>query len=133
MATIARRAAERLAQVEAQDDATAVDRLLDTAAKGGRAVAGVEPTLEAVNRNAVQQLYLMPDFERTGVVCDGCAALQAASVGPCRFCASATHLTELGEAMVGRVLASGGSVGVVQRHPALAEQEGVGAILRYAA
>ncbi len=133
MATVARRAAERLAQVEAQDDATAVDRLLDTAAKGGRAVAGVESTLEAVNRNAVQQLYLMPEFERTGVVCDGCAALQPTSVGPCRFCASATHLTELGEAMVGRVLASGGSVGAVQRHPGLAEHEGVGAILRYAA
>jgi hypothetical protein len=133
MATIAGRAAERLAHVEEQDDTTAVDRLLDAAAKGGRAVAGVEPTLEAVNRNAVQQLYLTPEFERAGMVCDGCAALQPPSEGPCRFCASATHPTELGEAMVGRVLASGGSVGVVQRHAALAEHEGVGAILRYAA
>jgi peptide subunit release factor 1 (eRF1) len=133
MATIARRVAERLAHVEEQDDATAVDRLLDAAAKGGRAVAGVEPTLEAVNRNAVHHLYLTPEFERAGVICDGCAALQPHSAGPCRFCASATHPTELGEAMVGRVLASGGSVGVVQRQSALAEHEGVGAILRYAA
>jgi hypothetical protein len=133
MATIAARAAERLSHVEEQEDATAVDRLLDAAAKGGRAVAGVEPTLEAVNRGAVQQLYLAPEFERAGAVCDRCAALQAPAGGHCRFCAGATHPTELGEAMMGRVLASGGSVGVVQRHAGLGGHDGVGAILRYAA
>jgi peptide chain release factor subunit 1 len=133
MATIARRAAERLVHVDEQEDAAAVDRLLDAAAKGGRAVAGVEPTLEAVNRGAVQQLYLLPEFERGGAVCDRCSALQPPAAGRCRFCEGATRPAELGEAMMGRVLASGGSVGVVQRHSGLAAQDGVGAILRYAA
>lgn len=133
MATIARRAADYLARKEGQDDGVRVDRLLDAAAKGGRAVAGVEPTLEAVNRNAVQELYLLPEFERAGAICDRCATLQPAAGGGCRFCEGTLQVTELGEAMVGRVLASGGSIGVVQGHAGLAAREGVGAILRYAA
>jgi peptide subunit release factor 1 (eRF1) len=133
MATIAARAAEHLSRVEDQADATAVDRLLDAAAKGGRAVAGVEPTLEAVNRGAVQRLYLLPEFERPGAVCDRCAALQTPAAGRCRFCDGATRTTELGAAMLDRVLTSGGSIDVVQRHEGLAAREGVGALLRYAA
>jgi peptide subunit release factor 1 (eRF1) len=133
MATIAGRAAEHLWHVEEQEDATAVERLLDAAAKGGRAVAGIDPTLEAVNRGAVQHLYLTPEFERIGAVCDRCAALQAPAGGRCRFCEGVTQVTELGSAMMGRVLASGGSIGVVQRHEGLAARDGVGALLRYAA
>lgn len=127
MATIAGRAARHLARVDEQQDAEAVDRLLDAAAKGGRAVAGLEPTLEAVNRNAVQQLYLLPGFDRAGSVCQGCAALQRPiPSGRCVFCGDAVHPTELGEAMVGRVLASGGAVGLVDRHAALRAQGGGG-------
>ena len=134
MAAIAERAVEHLARVEEQEDAEAVDRLLDAAAKGGRAVAGLEPTLEAVNRNAVQQLYLLPSFERRGAICQGCGALQPpAPSDRCRFCGEAARPAELGEAMTGRVLASGGSVGLVDRHAGLGAQGGVGAILRYAA
>jgi peptide chain release factor subunit 1 len=132
MATIAARAAAYLSEVDAQDNAAAVDRLLDAAAKRGRAVAGVEPTLEAVNRNAVQQLYVVSEFEQAGAACARCAALQPVG-GQCRYCGGALHSAELAEAMVGRVLASGGSVGVVQSHPGLAALGGVGAILRYAA
>jgi peptide subunit release factor 1 (eRF1) len=134
MAAIAERAADRLARVDEQEDAEAVDRLLDAAAKRGRAVAGLEPTLEAVNRNAVQELYLLPEFNHPGAACRGCAALQPPGPsGRCRFCGDVLEPTELGEAMVGRVLASGGTVGLVERHAALGAQGGVGAILRYAA
>jgi hypothetical protein len=132
MTTIAGRAAERLAQTDEQEDAQAVDRLLDAAAKGGRAVAGVAPTLEAVNRNAVQHLYLVPAFERPGALCERCATLQPPAAGSCRACGGGTRPAELGEAMVGRVLASGGAISVVERHKGLSEREGIGAILRYA-
>jgi hypothetical protein len=132
LATIAARAAEHLGHTDEQEDAAAVDRLLDAAAKGGRAVVGVAPTLEAVNRNAVQRLYLVPAFQRAGALCERCATLQAPA-GGCRACGGATRPAELGEAMVGRVLASGGAVSVVERHAGLAEREGVGALLRYAA
>ena len=134
MATIAERAAEHLARFDEQEDSEAVDRLLDADAKRGRAVTGLEPTLEAVNRNAVQQLYVLPGFGSIGAICEGCSALQPpAPSGRCRFCGDAAQPTELGEAMVGRVLASGGTVGVIHRHAELNAMGGVGAILRYAA
>jgi hypothetical protein len=130
---IATRAAEHLARQDEQEDAAAVDRMLDAAAKGGRAVSGIDRTLEAVNRNAVQHLYLIRSFERPGATCERCAALQPPVAGACRFCGAATQPTELGEAMTGRVLASGGDISVLGRHPGLAGREGVGALLRYVA
>jgi Bacterial archaeo-eukaryotic release factor family 10 len=133
MAVIAERAAERLVHADDQAEGEAVDRLLDAAAKGGRAVAGLESTLESVNRQAVQRLYLLPARELPGVVCEACSALQRPGTGRCSFCNGVTRATELGEAMVERVLASGGTVGVLERHAGLAEHQGVGALLRYAA
>jgi peptide subunit release factor 1 (eRF1) len=132
-AVIATRGAELLAHVDQQQDANAVDRLLDAAAKGGRAVAGMAPTLAAVNKNAVQHLYLVRSFERPGAVCEACGALQPPVLGRCHFCGGDTRTAELGEAMVGRVLASGGEVSMVERHAGLTDRDGVGAILRYAA
>jgi peptide subunit release factor 1 (eRF1) len=132
-AVIATRAADYLARLDEQEDADAVDRMLDAAAKGGRAVAGMESTLEAVNRNAVQHLYLARDFQRPGATCERCLALQLPVSGACRFCGAATQPTELGEAMTTRVLASGGEVSVLGRHAALDGLDGVGALLRYMA
>lgn len=130
---IATRAAEYLARLDEQEDTTEVDRMLDAAAKGGRAVAGVDPTLEAVNRNAVQHLYLVRAFAKPGATCEQCMALQPPVGGACRFCGSPTQPTELGEAMTSRVLASGGEVSVVTRHNGLDGRDGVGALLRYVA
>jgi hypothetical protein len=132
-AVIATRAAEYLARLDEQEDTTAVDRMLDAAAKGGRAVAGVDPTLEAVNRNAVQHLYLVRAFAKPGATCEQCMALQPPLGGACRFCGAPTQPTELGEAMTSRVLASGGEVSVVTRHNGLDVRDGVGALLRYVA
>ena len=53
--------------------------------------------------------------------------------GACRFCGAETRVTELGEAMSSRVLATGGGVSVVNRHSGLDGQDGVGALLRYMA
>jgi len=53
--------------------------------------------------------------------------------GTCRFCGAATRPTELGEAMTGRVLASGGEISMVGRHGGLSGHDGVGALLRYVA
>jgi peptide subunit release factor 1 (eRF1) len=132
-AVIATRAAEHLARLDAQKDAAAVDRMLDAAAKGGRAVAGLRPTLEAVNRNAVQHLYLVRAFQRPGATCEQCTALQPPLSSACRFCGAHTQPTELGEAMTSRVLACGGEVSVISRHGGLDGRDGVGALLRYVA
>lgn len=52
------RAAGYLSRVEEQREAEEVDRVLTAAAKRGKAAAGLDATLEAVNRGAVHCLYL---------------------------------------------------------------------------
>jgi hypothetical protein len=81
----------------------------------------------------VQHLYLVRSFQRPGARCEGCGALQPPASGACSFCGATTQPTELGEAMTSRVLASGGSVSVVNRHGGLDGRDGVGALLRYVA
>lgn len=130
---IAVRAATLLGQADAQQEDAAVEAALTEAAKGGRAVGGMEATLEAVNRGAVRHLYLLKTFAVPGRVCEGCGALQGDGEGGCRFCGGPMRATELGEAMVDRVAATGGRVSVLERHPRLATHQGVAARLRYAA
>lgn len=109
----------------------AVDAVLTEAAKGGQAVAGLEETLEAVVRGAVQRLYLAAGFHEDGRACGECDALQPGPTGPCRRCGKTTAAVELGEAMVDRVLATGGAVDAVEAHPGLPRVGGVAARLRY--
>src|SRR5262249_8847425 len=121
-------------RVDEHGDAQAVDRLLDAAGKRGRAVTGLESTIEAVNRDAVQQLYLLPGFKHMGAVCQCCGRPPPWTIsGRCRFCDGVVRPAELGDAMGSRVLGSGGWVGLIDRHTELDADGGVGAILRCAA
>ena len=47
------------------------------------------------------------------------------------MCGGATQPTELGEALVERVVATGGSVEMMETQPWLERVEGVAALLRY--
>ncbi len=115
----------------AADVAATVDTVLADAAGGGRATAGVVRTLDAVNRGSVDRLYLLDRLEEIGRVCPGCRALQPITNDRCRWCGLTTNTTELGEAMVQRVLAAGGDVESVEAHARLERAGGVAALLRY--
>lgn len=128
---MASRAAALLASLERSEEAVAVDSVLVEAAKRGRAVAGLDATLEAVDRAAVRRLYLLESFTAPGRVCGECGALQSGSGPACRFCGKATRPVELGEAMVDAVLAAGGQVTTVEIHEGLTRAGGVAALLRY--
>ena len=130
-AAIVERAAGLLARFEGQRAAEEVDALLTEAAKGGQASAGVETTLEAINRGAVQRLYLANAFAGPGRACGGCGALHSGTAVTCRLCGQATKAVELAEAMAERALAAGGSVQRVDLDAALAAAGGVVARLRY--
>ena len=132
-ATIAERAAHVVARVEQQTDEIGAEQALAEAMGGGPAVAGVEATVGAVNRNAVQHLYVLGTFREPGAVCQACGALQRGVHFTCPFCGRATRTTELGEALVERVLASGGEVTTLEQHRPLADRGGLAARLRYAA
>ena len=119
----------RLREDEAVSDS--VEAVLTEAAKGGRATAGLESTLEAAGRGAVRRLYVLATFGKPGRECSACGALQPGEAAECRLCHGATKGIELGEALVQRVLATGGTVHPVTAAGGLARAGGVAALLRY--
>jgi peptide subunit release factor 1 (eRF1) len=130
-AAIVGRAAELLGQLERQEQRTALDAVLTEAAKGGRAVASLDETLDAVNRGAVHRLYLLRAFAEPGGLCLACAALQRGTDLRCRLCGAEAKPVELADAVVDRVVASDGAVEIVDAHEPLARVGGVAARLRY--
>jgi peptide subunit release factor 1 (eRF1) len=125
------RATALLSIREGARQAADVDAVLTEAAKGGQAVAGLEPVLEAVNRGAIHRLYLLKGLSVAGGACRGCGALQPGPDAACRFCGKETRTVELGGAVADRVVAAEGKVETVEAHQALEGVGGVAARVRY--
>jgi peptide subunit release factor 1 (eRF1) len=125
------RAVELVARLDPSSDAPAVDAVLTEAAKSRQAVAGIEETVEAVNRGAVRRLYVLRDLRGPASACSGCGALFPGAAEDCRLCGKALQAVELGEALVHRVCAAGGTVETIEAHQRLAAVGGVAALLRY--
>jgi peptide subunit release factor 1 (eRF1) len=128
---LAERALELVRHHAAGEAAVALDTVLADAEGGGRAAAGIEATIEAVNRGTVDRLYLLRSFDEEGRACSACQALQDAASTVCRWCNAVTRSIELGEAMVQRVLAAGGDIAIVDVHAGLGRAGGIAALLRY--
>jgi hypothetical protein len=111
--------------------ATALGAVFIDAEAGGRSAAGVDATIDAVNRGTLDRLYLLSAYEEIGRVCPSCQALQRASAHVCRWCGAPTSELELGEDMVRRVLAAGGDVASIDAHAQLERTGGAAARLRY--
>ena len=126
------RATELLGHRQQQRQAEGVDTLLTEAAKRRRAVAGLDETLDAINRGAVRRFYVAKGFSSSGHACAGCGALARGDGPQCRLCDSPTTRVELDQAMSDRVLAARGRVEVIDGHAGLARAGGVAALLRYA-
>jgi peptide subunit release factor 1 (eRF1) len=127
---ILNRATKLLDQLAGETDEQAVNAVLTEAAKSRKAVAGLEETLDAVGRGAVHSLYLLNGFNKPGQVCGECQSFQSEGAN-CRLCGKTTKAIELAEAVVNRVIASGGSVKRVGAHEGLARVGGLAALLRY--
>ena len=132
MGLIVDRAAAYLPHVQGQREAEGVDAALTAAAKEGKASAGLEATLAAVNRGAVHRLYLLKGWSATGRRCGKCGFLADGRwSGPCPACGGEARPVELSEAMAERVAAAGGTVETIEVHQPLARAGGVAAELRY--
>jgi peptide chain release factor subunit 1 len=129
-AALAGRAAALVALRRESDQVAALEGALTEAAKGGRAAAGLDAVLAAVVRGAVHRLYIARGFAAEGAACRACGVLTR-SGGPCEACGGATVAVELGEAVIERVVAQGGSVEMLPAHAGLAQAGGVAAQLRY--
>lgn len=131
MGLIVDRAAEYLPHVQGQREAEGVDAALTAAAKRGKASAGLEGTLAAVNRGAVHRLYLLKGWSAPGRRCTRCGTLQGEFTWTCPVCGGEALPVELGEAMAERVAAAGGTVETIEVHQPLVVAGGVAAELRY--
>jgi hypothetical protein len=129
---LASRALELIRHAAASTQAVTVDSVLADAAGSGRAAAGVEATVEAVNRGTVERLFLLRSWEEAGRACPACGALQRGSDTACRWCGKSTSAVSLGEAMAQRVIAAEGTVQSARAHAGLERAGGIAARLRYA-
>ena len=131
-ADLATRALAAAEQSRAVETAARIETVLVDAEKRARATAGLGPTLDAVSRGAVHQLYLLRAFSQVGRECEPCDLLKAEAVPTCPLCGGLTIETELGEAAGRRVLSAKGDVIDVPDHAGLARHGGLAASLRYA-
>lgn len=133
---ILRRTISVVRDTEANDSRRMADTVINRFRAGGLAVAGLEPTIEALNRDQVDQLLLAESFDgETGWQCPQCRVLgRQPRPAACPFCqAPLTEDIDLREAMVHRTERTGRRVEIVESHPELEALDGVGALLRYRA
>lgn len=128
---LAERAAAMVARASRQAARADIDAVLDDAASGRHAAAGLTAALEAVARGAVQTLYLCGACRTVGVVCRHCGLMQVGMKPACVLCGRAVRPVELRQAMREEVVAAGGEVRLVSEHAGLARYDGVAARLRF--
>ena len=132
---ILRRTLRVVRDTEARDSRRLADTVIDRFRAGGLAVAGLEPTIEALNLEQVDQLLLAESFngDRAGWQCAECRVLGTEPAPEaCPFCeAPLPERIDLREAMVRRAERTGRKVEIVESHAGLEALDGVGATLRY--
>lgn len=131
---ILRRTIQVVRDAEAQESRELADTVIDRFRSGGLAVAGLDATIEALNREQVDVLTLADSYAGgPGWQCAECRVLGAPPTPPaCPFCdAPVPDEVDLREAMVRRAERTGRAVEIVESHPGLEGLDGVGALLRY--
>jgi peptide chain release factor subunit 1 len=117
---------------EKHQERDALDRLAAGVGSGGRATAGPQDTLEALNERRVATLLLEPGFDRPGGRCPACGLLLLESGGRCPADGSELEeLEHLREGAVETALAQDAEVRIVRHYPDLGPFQGIGALLRF--
>ncbi len=121
-------------ETEAADSKNLADTVVDRFRAGGLAVAGLEETVRALNREQVDQLLMAERFnDQLGWQCAECRVLgHAPTPAACPFCeAPLPEEIDLREAMVRRAERTGRRVEIIESHAEFEALDGVGALLRY--
>jgi len=120
-------------QIEREEDDKVLAQLIDTAAKGGWAVTGLEKVLHAIPLGACQVLVVDDYYYQPGYTCEDCSYLDV-SPGQCPICGKETLAVEdvVEEAMEEVLLHRGEIKYITTGHPRLAEISHIGALLRFA-
>jgi len=116
---------------ESQNERELVAQLFDAAASGGPAVLGLEDVCAAVNRRAVDVLFVQVGHAVPGSACADCGWVSCRAESHCPACGtSLSRVPDLVDRLGESVRAAGGGVQHVLNDGPLAEIE-VGARLRY--
>lgn len=119
------------AEAERADEKRAVNELKNALAHQGKAVAGVEDTIRAVNEKRVEKMILIKGFHLTGSLCNNCNTLSL-PIRNCPNCQAFTKPVEdIFENASELVFLEDGTIEFVDDHPDLIAMGNVGAILRF--
>jgi peptide subunit release factor 1 (eRF1) len=122
-------------RVEREVEERLVDELFEIAGAQGRAIYGLEQTLEALWLGDVQTLVVADRPDVPGSECPNCWRLEPGSVAACPACGTAMRpAPDLLHRAMARALEQAGSVEVVHGHAARRLTEtggGLGALLRF--
>jgi peptide subunit release factor 1 (eRF1) len=126
-------ALDRLAVAdETRLERDALERLAEGVAGGGRAVTGLQQTVEALNERRVQTLLLESGFDGSAARCPTCGLLVADGDGMCPADGSRLEPVEhLREAVVEAAVSQDAEVIAVRHVDDPGRLRGVGALLRF--
>ena len=119
--------ADRVAEREA------LDRLDEGVGAGGRAVAGLEDTIEALNERRVEALLVVDGFSAPGVYCRTCGWVGAQELDSCPADGGALERREdVVESAIELAILQSADVLVTRHHrDELDDRGGMGALLRF--
>ncbi len=116
---------------ERREEQELVRELLEKAGSGGLGVLGLQETLAAVYRAQVHTLVIQEGFTAPGVLCPQCGFL-GVNEETCPVCGKPTvQVPDVVDEAVEATIHYGGRVEHVFAESELAEQGGIGAILRF--
>jgi peptide subunit release factor 1 (eRF1) len=108
--------------------------VMGEAQRNARGAIGLRHVLNALERQEVQTLLVMRDFNAEAVECPNCRHLDTRMVKTCAVCGHETReLTDVSDAMVDLALRNGAEIKFVDADPDLEKAGRVAALLRFRA
>lgn len=131
---ILQRASELRTDALRKEEITLVQRIVDAAESGGRGVAGLDETIQAIFEGRVETLARVAGIIAEGSACEQCEYFSAGSFGECPICGgSAEHLDDVAGYAAEQAFLKGARINTVLDEAAemLTARGGLGAVLRY--
>ena len=130
-ATVLEHARRVAGEWEMEEESRLVADLFDAAASGGTAILGLEETCAAVNRRAVEVLYIQAERTTPGSICLDCERVTCETGEVCIVCGGElSAVPDVVDRLSELVRNTGGRVQHILNEGPLAEVE-AGALLRY--
>jgi peptide subunit release factor 1 (eRF1) len=121
-----------LREANSEREQKVVRNLITTAAKGGNAVIGLDPTLKGIGEGRVQPLVISDGYRTPGFIDEHSKFLTVYEGDTLPFAESKlTAVEDVIEEAVSNTMELGGSVEIIRDNPDLEKAGQIGALLRY--